>query len=321
MTGTVAYSLLIATLIDFVLGDPYWFPHPVIMMGRLIRFTEKRVRRSFAKNKVLGGCVLWFVVVGSSFATVFWAIRLAGKISPLLAFSMQTLLMWNCISTKCLAVEAEKVGSAVRRGDLNLSRTRISYLVGRDTTELSFAEILRATVETVAENTVDGTIAPMFFAVLGGAPLMVAYKACNTLDSMVGYKNEDYIELGRASALIDDLVNLIPARVSIALIALSAPLVGLNAKEAWRIGLRDRKNHLSPNSAHAEAAFAGALGVRLGGTNVYFGKKVEKPTIGDAVKELEAEDISRSNRLLFATTITTLLLFLLLREIGVKIVG
>ncbi|MFC4804483.1 adenosylcobinamide-phosphate synthase CbiB [Filifactor villosus] len=321
MTGTVAYSLLIATLIDFVLGDPYWFPHPVIMMGRLIRFTEKRVRRSFAKNKVLGGCVLWFVVVGSSFATVFWAIRLAGKISPLLAFSMQTLLMWNCISTKCLAVEAEKVGSAVRRGDLNLSRTRISYLVGRDTTELSFAEILRATVETVAENTVDGTIAPMFFAVLGGAPLMVAYKACNTLDSMVGYKNEDYIELGRASALIDDLVNLIPARVSIALIALSAPLVGLNAKEAWRIGLRDRKNHLSPNSAHAEAAFAGALGVRLGGTNVYFGKKVEKPTIGDAVKELEAEDISRSNRLLFATTITTLLLFLLLREIGMKIVG
>lgn len=321
MTGTVAYSLLIATLIDFVLGDPYWFPHPVIMMGRLIRFTEKRVRRSFAKNKVLGGCVLWFVVVGSSFATVFWAIRLAGKISPLLAFSMQTLLMWNCISTKCLAVEAEKVGSAVRRGDLNLSRTRISYLVGRDTTELSFDEILRATVETVAENTVDGTIAPMFFAVLGGAPLMVAYKACNTLDSMVGYKNEDYIELGRASALIDDLVNLIPARVSIALIALSAPLVGLNAKEAWRIGLRDRKNHLSPNSAHAEAAFAGALGVRLGGTNVYFGKKVEKPTIGDAVKELEAEDISRSNRLLFATTITTLLLFLLLREIGVKIVG
>lgn len=321
MTGTVAYSLLIATLIDFVLGDPYWFPHPVIMMGRLIRFTEKRVRRSFAKNKVLGGCVLWFVVVGSSFATVFWAIRLAGKISPLLAFSMQTLLMWNCISTKCLAVEAEKVGSAVRRGDLNLSRTRISYLVGRDTTELSFAEILRATVETVAENTVDGTIAPMFFAVLGGAPLMVAYKACNTLDSMVGYKNEDYIELGRASALIDDLVNLIPARVSIALIALSAPLVGLNAKEAWRIGLRDRKNHLSPNSAHAEAAFAGALGVRLGGTNVYFGKKVEKPTIGDAVKEPEAEDISRSNRLLFATTITTLLLFLLLREIGMKIVG
>lgn len=321
MTGTVAYSLLIATLIDFVLGDPYWFPHPVIMMGRLIRFTEKRVRRSFAKNKVLGGCVLWFVVVGSSFATVFWAIRLAEKISPLLAFSMQTLLMWNCISTKCLAVEAEKVGSAVRRGDLNLSRTRISYLVGRDTTELSFAEILRATVETVAENTVDGTIAPMFFAVLGGAPLMVAYKACNTLDSMVGYKNEDYIELGRASALIDDLVNLIPARVSIALIALSAPLVGLNAKEAWRIGLRDRKNHLSPNSAHAEAAFAGALGVRLGGTNVYFGKKVEKPTIGDAVKELEAEDISRSNRLLFATTITTLLLFLLLREIGMKIVG
>lgn len=321
MTGTVAYSLLIATLIDFVLGDPYWFPHPVIMMGRLIRFTEKRVRRSFAKNKVLGGCVLWFVVVGSSFATVFWAIRLAGKISPLLAFSMQTLLMWNCISTKCLAVEAEKVGSAVRRGDLNLSRTRISYLVGRDTTELSFAEILRATVETVAENTVDGTIAPMFFAVLGGAPLMVAYKACNTLDSMVGYKNEDYIELGRASALIDDLVNLIPARVSIALIALSAPLVGLNVKEAWRIGLRDRKNHLSPNSAHAEAAFAGALGVRLGGTNVYFGKKVEKPTIGDAVKELEAEDISRSNRLLFATTITTLLLFLLLREIGMKIVG
>lgn len=321
MTGTVAYSLLIATLIDFVLGDPYWFPHPVIMMGRLIRFTEKRVRRSFAKNKVLGGCVLWFIVVGSSFATVFWAIRLAGEISPLLAFPMQTLLMWNCISTKCLAVEAEKVGSAVRRGDLNLSRTRISYLVGRDTTELSFAEILRATVETVAENTVDGTIAPMFFAVLGGAPLMVAYKACNTLDSMVGYKNEDYIELGRASALIDDLVNLIPARVSIALIALSAPLVGLNAKEAWRIGLRDRKNHLSPNSAHAEAAFAGALGVRLGGTNVYFGKKVEKPTIGDAVKELEAEDISRSNRLLFATTITTLLLFLLLREIGMKIVG
>ncbi|MDO4792816.1 MAG: adenosylcobinamide-phosphate synthase CbiB [Filifactor alocis] len=321
MTGTVAYSLLIATLIDFVLGDPYWFPHPVIMMGRLIRFTEKRVRKIFGKNKVLAGCVLWFIVVGSSFALSFWAIRLAGRLSPLLAFSMQTLLMWNCISTKCLAVEAEKVGSAVRTGDLNLSRTRISYLVGRDTTGLSFAEILRATVETVAENTVDGTIAPMFYAVLGGAPLMVAYKACNTLDSMVGYKNENYIELGRASALIDDLVNLIPARVSIALIALSAPLVGLNGREAWRIGLRDRKNHLSPNSAHAEAAFAGALGVRIGGTNVYFGQKVEKPTIGDSVKELEAEDISRSNRLLFATTITTLIFFLLLREIGLRMAG
>lgn len=313
MTGTVAYSLLTATFIDFILGDPSWFPHPVIMMGHLIRFTEKKVRKIF-KNKILGGGLLWFIVVGSSFGLLFWMIRLAGKISPLLAFSLQTLLMWNCISTKCLAVEAEKVGSAVRTGDLALSRTRISYLVGRDTSELSFAEILRATVETVAENTVDGTIAPMFYAVLGGAPLMVAYKACNTLDSMVGYKNEDYIELGRASALIDDLVNFIPARLSIALISFSAPLVGLSGREAWRIGLRDRKNHLSPNSAHAEAAFAGALGVRLGGTNVYFGKKVEKPTIGEPIKRLEAEDISRSNRLLFATTITTLVFFLILRE-------
>lgn len=316
MMDELATALFFAVGIDFVLGDPAWLPHPVIIMGRLIQRSETFLRRLFAHHLVPAGFFLWLIVVGTSFFLTYFLLRTAYFVHPLLGFMFQVILMWTAISTRCLAEEGKKVYHAVRSGDLKESRRKISYLVGRDTTNLSFPEIIRATVETIAENTVDGTIAPMFYGIIGGAPLMIAYKACNTLDSMVGYKNDAYLEFGRCSAIIDDLVNYIPARISLLFISLSAFFSGFSAKDAWRIGLRDRRNHLSPNSAWAESAFAGAIGIQLGGTNVYFGKKVEKPTIGDAKRELEAEDILRSNRLLFVTTFITLILFLSVRSVA-----
>lgn len=309
----IGVSLLFAVGIDLILGDPEWFPHPVIMMGRLIQRSEKILRKLLPNHLVFAGFLLWIIVVATSFFVTYAVVEILRNIHPFLGFLISTVLMWTAISSRCLAEEGKKVFRAILFGDLNESRKRISYLVGRDTTNLSFPEIIRATVETIAENTVDGTIAPMFYGIIGGAPLMIAYKACNTLDSMVGYRNETYIQFGKCSAIIDDIVNYIPARISLLFIGLSAFFSGFSVKDAWRIGFRDRRNHLSPNSAWAESAFAGALGVQLGGTNIYFGKAVEKPTIGDATRELEAEDILRSNRLLFSTTFLTLIVFVFFR--------
>lgn len=297
---SIPASLILAYILDGIFGDPYNFPHPIKYIGKLIRSLENIIRKtchtSFSKK--FGGL---FLFVGTTFISagiVFLLVKFSFKINFYLGFLAQTFIMYTCLAKKCLYDEGIKVYDAIKSEDIEKSRLQISYLVGRDTSKLSFNEIIRATVETIAENTVDGIIAPMFYAIIGGAPLMMFYKAVNTLDSMVGYKNEKYADIGFFSAKIDDIFNFIPARISIIGFMFASLVKGQNQSDCVKIAIRDRKNHKSPNCAYPEGAVAGALGVQLGGTNIYFGEVVEKPTIGDKLRELEAEDIVLSGQLM-----------------------
>lgn len=303
-------TIILGYLLDLILGDPYSFPHPVRYIGKLIRATEKQVRKHMEQPKLLklGGGLLWLIVVGSTYLVAYMIVKLSG-IHPVVYIIVNTLLIYTTLATKCLKDEAVKIYRTLRVGNLEESRTQLSFIVGRDTTQLTKKEITRATVETVAENTVDGIIAPLMYAFIGGAPLALAYKAINTLDSMVGYKNEKYKDLGFVSAKIDDVANFLPARISSLLIMAASFLLGLNGVQSIKIALRDRKNHKSPNCAYSEGAVAGALGVQLGGTNTYFGEVVYKPTIGDKTKEIEDEDIIRTNKLMYVTSFVALIVF------------
>lgn len=303
-------SIYIGYIIDLIVGDPYSFPHPVRYIGKLIKKTEGLIRKKAKNNKDLkiGGFFLWFIVVGITYLVTYLILKLS-RLIPGGFLVANSILIYTTLATKCLKDEAVKIYNVLKTGDIEKARIQVSYIVGRDTTQLNEGEIIRATVETVAENTVDGIIAPMFFAFIGGAPLAMAYKAVNTLDSTVGYKNEKYKDLGFASAKIDDIANFVPARISVLLMSIGSLLVGNNCKEALKIGIRDRKNHKSPNCAYAEGAVAGALGVQLGGTNIYFGKAVYKPTIGDKHREIEVEDIVRTNKIMYASSITSMIVF------------
>ncbi|WP_195238804.1 adenosylcobinamide-phosphate synthase CbiB [Romboutsia sp. 1001285H_161024_C4] len=303
-------SIYIGYIIDLIVGDPYSFPHPVRYIGKLIKKTESIIRKKAKSDKDLkiGGFFLWFIVVGITYLVTYLILKLSSLI-PGGFLVANSILIYTTLATKCLKDEAVKIYNVLKTGDIEKARIQVSYIVGRDTTQLNEGEIIRATVETVAENTVDGIIAPMFFAFIGGAPLAMAYKAVNTLDSTVGYKNEKYKDLGFASAKIDDIANFVPARISVLLMSIGSLLVGHNCKEALKIGIRDRKNHKSPNCAYAEGAVAGALGVQLGGTNIYFGKAVYKPTIGDKHREIEVEDIVRTNKIMYASSITSMIVF------------
>ena len=306
MTYITGYGL------DLIFGDPYEFPHPVRYIGRLIRATEKKIRKTCKTKRSLkiGGIGLWGVVVGTTFVVTYGIVSLS-RVHPLLYFGVNSFLIYTTLATKCLADEALKIKKVLQSGTIEEARVQLSYIVGRDTTSLSKKEIIRATVETVAENTVDGIIAPMMYAFIGGAPLAFAYKAINTLDSTVGYKNEKYADIGFASAKIDDLANYIPARITALLMTLASFVLRLDYKNCLKIAIRDRKNHKSPNCAYSEGAVAGALGVQLGGTNVYFGEVVHKPTIGDKKREIEVEDITLTNRIMYATSLVGLIVFTL----------
>lgn len=297
---SIPASLILAYILDGIFGDPYNFPHPIKYIGKLIRSLENIIRKtchtSFSKK--LGGLFLFIGTTFISSGIVFLLVKFSFKINFYLGFLVQTFIMYTCLAKKCLYDEGIKVYDAIKSEDIEKSRLQISYLVGRDTSKLSFNEIIRATVETIAENAVDGIIAPMFYAIIGGAPLMMFYKAVNTLDSMVGYKNEKYADIGFFSAKIDDIFNFIPARISIIGFMFASLVKGQNQSDCVKIAIRDRKNHKSPNCAYPEGAVAGALGVQLGGTNIYFGEVVEKPTIGDKLRELEAEDIVLSGQLM-----------------------
>ncbi len=279
--------VLAAVLLDLLFGDPRWLPHPVVAMGKLIVGLEKSLRRLVA-NERLGGVLLLVLTVGITAGLAWSLVRGASLIHPAAGVVVSALLGWTCLAARSLHGESKLVADALLRGDLPEARRFLSYIVGRDTAELSEPEIWRGAVETVAENTSDGVIAPLLFLMVGGAPLALAYKAVNTLDSMVGYKNERYLRFGWTSARFDDLANLVPARLTGLFMVLAAPLAGLSGRNAWRIMLRDGRNHSSPNSGIPEAVAAGALGVQLGGTNIYFGKPVAKPTIGDPLNPLDA---------------------------------
>jgi adenosylcobinamide-phosphate synthase len=295
---------------DLIIGDPYSFPHPVRYIGKLIKITENKIRKIAKTDKSLkiGGFVLWFVTVGITYLVTYLIVKLSSFV-PGGFLIANSILIYTTLATKCLKDEAVKIYKVLKSKDIEKSRIQLSYIVGRDTTSLDEGEIIRATVETVAENTVDGIIAPMFYAFIGGAPLAMAYKAINTLDSTVGYKNEKYLNLGFASAKIDDIANYIPARISVLLMTIGSLILGYDYKSCFKISIRDRKNHKSPNCAYPEGAVAGALGVQLGGTNIYFGKEVYKPTIGDKIKKIEIEDIVRTNKIMYATSIASILIF------------
>ena len=312
-------SIYIGYITDLIVGDPYSFTHPVRYIGKLIRYVEKKVRKVAKTDKGLkiGGFVLWFFTVIPTYLITYLIIKLSSFNTYVYVF-VNAFIIYTTLATKCLKDEAVKIYRVLKTGDLEQSRIQLSYIVGRDTEHLSEKEIIRATVETVSENTVDGIIAPMFYAFIGGAPLAMAYKAVNTLDSTVGYKNEKYIHIGFASAKIDDIANYIPARISVLLMSIGSLVLGYNYKNAVKIAIRDRKNHKSPNCAFSEGAVAGALGIQLGGTNIYFGQEVYKPTIGEKDREIESDDIVKTNRIMYATSIASMIVFTLIYVLCVR---
>ena len=290
-------------LLDLMLGDPEWFPHPVVMMGRVIVRLEKVLRGSFSdtpEGRRRAGMILAAVLPAGTFFIALLIIKIAGFIHPSLGYTAAGIWCWQALAMCCLKKESENVRRKLVSGTLAEARKAVGRIVGRDTGALSDAGVTRAAVETVAENFSDGEIAPLFYMLIGGAPLALAYKAVNTMDSMVGYKNEDYIDFGRAAAKLDDAANFLPSRLAAILLIAAAPLVGLDGKNAFRIWRCDRRKHASPNSAQTEAAMAGALHVQLAGPASYFGERVEKPYIGDPDRPIEPEDIRRANRLMYA---------------------
>ena len=301
--------MILGYIMDLVFGDPYWFPHPVRFIGKLISKTEKFIRKHAKSEESLKywGILMWLVPVVTTALVTTFIVKIA-SFNKYVEFFVSAFIIYTTLSTKCLKDEATKIYKVLETGDIKKSRVQLSYIVGRDTTNLSQSEIIRATVETVAENTVDGTISPMFYGFLFGPVGAMTYKAINTLDSMVGYKNDKYLNLGCVSAKLDDVANFIPARLTAIFMPLGAFLCGMNGINSFKIAIRDRKNHKSPNCAFAEGAAAGAIGVQLGGTNIYFGQEVYKPTIGDKKRELENYDIVRMNKLMYATTANALLI-------------
>ena len=295
-------SYTIGLVLDFIIGDPNNPFHPVRIIGALGIKLENITRRIF-KNLKISGFVTWLGVILITFLVNLLIVRLAFNISNIFGIIIEGILLYFCISSKGLKVEGLKVIKVLESGDIEGARKQLSYIVGRDTEALDEEGIIRAVIETVAENTSDGIIAPLLFGALGGAPLAMTYKAVNTCDSMFGYKNDKYIDFGFVSAKMDDLFNYIPARLTGYLVIFAAFILGLDYKNSYRIYKRDRYNHTSPNSAHPESAVAGALGIRLGGANYYFGKIVEKPTIGDKNKVIEISDLYKTNNILLVVTL------------------
>jgi len=301
--------ILGAMALDLMLGDPRRIPHPVIGIGRFISWAEKVLRRAIPDER-LGGIILLAATVGVTIGSAWLLLRLAYLLHPLAGYVITLLLSWTCLAARSLHDESKLVAKALAAGDLSGARQFLGRIVGRDTEQLDEPEIWRALVETVAENTSDGVIAPLVCLMVGGPVLALAYKAVNTLDSMVGYKNEHYLRFGWASARCDDLANWLPARLTGLLMVIVAPLIGLSMEGAWRVMQRDGRNHASPNSGIPEAAAAGALGIRLGGTNLYFGKPVVKPTIGDSLRPLTRDSWMGTIRLMYGAEGALALLWL-----------
>lgn len=298
-------SLTLGFFLDLAFGDPSWIPHPVRGMGRTIGAGEKLIRTWSGDSpgrQIAGGVALVLFNLLLWGACSLAVILLAYGSSFWLGVAVESFLCFQLLAAKGLKSESMKVYDALKGGTLKEARQAVSMIVGRDTQNLTEEGVTKAAVETVAENLSDGVIAPLLYMAVGGACLGYLYKAVNTMDSMIGYKDERYLYIGRAAARLDDVCNYIPARLAAVLMILSCPACGLDADGAWRIWRRDRRNHASPNSAQTEAAAAGALGVQLAGDAWYFGKRCAKQTIGDPVRPVEPEDIVKINRLMYAAS-------------------
>ena len=299
-------------LLDLLMGDPRWLYHPVCLIGKLISMMEKKIRRVFPKTEkgeLAGGVLEVILVCLYCFWIPFGILYLLYKWNFAAGFVLETFWCGQLLATKSLKDESMKVYDRLKNGTIEEARYAVSMIVGRDTQSLTETGVTKAAVETVAENASDGIIAPMLYMAIGGVPLMFLYKGINTMDSMLGYKNDKYLYFGRCAAKLDDVANFIPARISGWLMVLATVFAGLDTKNAAKIYKRDRRNHASPNSAQTEAAMAGALDVQLAGNAYYFGKLYEKPTIGDPIRPVEIEDIPRANKLLYATCILGAVIF------------
>lgn len=299
-------------VLDLLIGDPHFIPHPVRLIGSLISFLDKRLNSEAGYNsseneanltKYKRGVLLAFTVIFATFAVSVIILVAAYSINLYAGVIAEAVMTWQILATKCLRVESMRVYDALSIDGVDAGRRAVSMIVGRDTSVLDEAGVTRAAVETIAENTSDGVIAPMLYTAIGGPVLGFVYKAVNTMDSMLGYKNDKYMYFGRFAARLDDVVNFIPARIS-AYLMITAAFIGgrqFDGRNAYRIFKRDRFNHASPNSAQTESVCAGALRVQLAGDAVYFGKLVKKKYIGDGLREIEYEDIKRANRLMYIT--------------------
>ncbi|MGY0394857.1 adenosylcobinamide-phosphate synthase CbiB [Fusobacterium sp.] len=314
MNFIIRYS--IAYVMDLILGDPHWFPHPVRFIGKLIESLEKLLYR-FSCKKLTGG-ILAILTIGITFLVSYYIAKLS--------IYLEIFFLYTTLATKSLADEGFRVCRILVEGDMEKAKKELSYLVSRDTGNMDVTQITRSVLETISENTVDGVIAPMFFAFLGSffsvegvslaLPFAMGYKAINTLDSMVGYKNERYMDFGMISAKIDDVANFIPARIAGGfIIPIGAFILRMDYKRAWKVFFRDRLNHSSPNSGNSEAAFAGALGVQFGGKTSYFGKVYDKPTIGDKLKHFGIPDVKKGIRLLYVSSWVGLATFMIVSQL------
>lgn len=304
-------ALLVGYLLDRLIGDPPRMPHIIRLIGQWIEFVERRLRSIHEKTPgAERRAGIWLVIIVSSvcFALPVGLLYAAYRLYLPFGFLLETFFVFQLLAVKSLAVESKKVKTSLVHVNLEKARQDLAMIVGRDTAALNRDEIIRATVETVAENTADGVIAPLFYAMLGGAPLACLYKAVNTMDSMVAYKNEKYLHFGRMAARLDDVLNYLPSRLAALLMIVAAGLLGHDPERATKIWRRDRRQHPSPNSAQTEAVAAGALGIQLAGPATYFGTTIDKPYIGDKLREVKSSDIDASIKLMKLTSVLMLTL-------------
>ncbi|KJZ86599.1 MULTISPECIES: adenosylcobinamide-phosphate synthase CbiB [Clostridium] len=312
-------ELTIGFILDLLIGDPNNPFHPVRGIGLLASKLETIFRKLLKNSLKIAGLIVWMITIVLTFAITYGIIFVCMKINKYLGIIVQGIIIYFCISAKGLVVEGYKVIKYLNEGNIEKSRKQLSYIVGRDTESLDSKGITRAVIETIAENMSDGVIAPILFAGVFGAAGSMAYKAVNTMDSMFGYKNEKYIKFGYFPAKLDDLFNYIPARVTGILIIISSFFLKRDYKNSFKIYKRDRYNHTSPNSAHPEAAMAGALDIQLGGANYYFGKIVEKPVIGDKIKEIEINDVKKTAEILYLSAVMGFILMVIIKFIIYRI--
>lgn len=308
-------SIIAGYIIDLIIGDPYSIPHPVVAIGKLVTFCTDRLlyNDSSVAGKRKNGLIMVLIVLFACIAVPLCILYMAYRLHVAAGIVIESIMCWQILAAKSLKTESTKVETALERNDIEKARFNVSMIVGRDTENLDAEGITKAAVETVAENSSDGVIAPLFYMLFGGAVAGFLYKGINTMDSMVGYKNEKYIDFGRAAAKLDDIANFIPARISAFLMVISAFMLGYDAKNACKIFIRDRYKSTSPNSGQTEAACAGALGIELLGDACYFGKLVKKPSVGDALHKIEPCDIHKANRLMYCMEFIMVVLIIIIK--------